>query len=84
MRKKIATGLVALAMALTPLAASAHVSVGVVKSVNLHKMILRLQDGSAYTLPKGFAETLTPGEKVKVTWAMSGKRHLVSKVIPAK
>ena len=84
MRKKIATGLVALAMALTPLAASAHVSKGVVKSVNMHKMILRLQDGSAFTLPKGFSETLTAGESDRLTWAMSGKRHLISKVTVVK
>jgi hypothetical protein len=84
MRKKIATGLVALVVALTPLAAFAHVSKGIVKSVNMHKMILRLTDGSAFTLPKGFAETLTAGESVKIIWAMSGKRHLISKVTVVK
>lgn len=84
MRKKIATGLVALTMALTPLVASAHVSVGVVKAVDMHKMILRLKDGSAFTLPKGFAETLTAGQSVKITWAMSGKHHLISKVTVVK
>ncbi|MBI1219433.1 MAG: DUF1344 domain-containing protein [Rhodobacteraceae bacterium] len=84
MRKKLATGLVALTLALTPLAASAHVTKGVVKSVDSHKMILRLKDGSAFTLPKGFADTLKAGEHVKLTWAMSGKRHLISKVTVAK
>ena len=80
MRKKIATGLVAVTLMLAPVAALAHVSKGVVKSVDTHRMILRLTDGSAFTLPKGVGLHLHKGDKVRIAWAMSGKHHLVSKV----
>ena len=48
-------------------------------------MTLTLADGSTYTLKKGVkAPALKAGEKVTVSWDMSGSKKIADKVTIAK
>ena len=65
-------------------AATTHTS-GTVKSYDSHAMTLTLADGSTYTLKKGVkAPALKAGEKVTVSWDMSGSKKIADKVTIAK
>lgn len=57
-------------------AASPQTATGTVKDYNKASMSLTLADGSIYQLPKGFHDPgLKAGEKVSVSFDMSGKTH---------
>ncbi len=58
---------------------------GTVKSYDSHAMTLTLADDSTYTLKKGVkAPALKAGEKVTVSWDMSGSKKIADKVTIAK
>nr|WP_246811342.1 DUF1344 domain-containing protein [Mesorhizobium sp. AA22] len=54
---------------------------GTVKTYDGTTMSLVLDDGSAFTLPKAFKNPgLKAGEKVRVSWDMSGKHKIAEAV----
>ncbi|WP_274627964.1 DUF1344 domain-containing protein [Arvimicrobium flavum] len=65
-------------------AAATHTS-GVVKSIDKHAMTLTLADGSVYNLKKGFKDPgLKAGEKVQISWDMSGSKKIAEQVTISK
>jgi hypothetical protein len=57
-------------------ALAAQTATGTVKDYNKASMSLTLADGTIYQLPKGFHDPgLKAGEKVSVSFDMSGKNH---------
>lgn len=57
-------------------ALAAQTATGTVKSYDKTAMSLTLADGTTYQLPKGFHDPgLKAGEKVSISFAMSGKTH---------
>lgn len=62
-------------------AATQHHASGSVKTYDSKAMTLSLNDGSTYTLPKGFKDPgLKTGEKVNVAWQQNGTIKMVDKV----
>lgn len=80
-----ATVLMALALAVgTSAGAYAREATGTIKSVNKKADAITLSDGKTYKLPEGIeAETLTPGEKVHITYSTSAGKTLVTNIQPA-
>ncbi|PZQ99362.1 MAG: hypothetical protein DI533_01365 [Cereibacter sphaeroides] len=67
------------------LAMANTITTGVVKSIDQKTMMLTLDNGASYQLPKGFkADSLKVGEKVAVNWVMQGQMHDATSVLPAK
>ena len=63
-------------LATPALALAAQTATGTVKDYNKASMSLTLSDGTVYQLPKGFHDPgLKAGEKVSVSFDMSGKNH---------
>lgn len=68
-------------LATPALALAAQTATGTVKDYNKASMSLTLADGTIYHLPKGFHDPgLKAGEKVSVSFDMSGKNHDVKAV----
>ncbi|WP_245491904.1 DUF1344 domain-containing protein [Mesorhizobium sp. M7A.F.Ca.AU.001.01.1.1] len=58
---------------------------GTIKTFDTTAMSLVLDDGSSFTLPKTFKDPgLQVGEKVRVSWDMSGKKKIAEAVKIAK
>ncbi|AOF90582.1 DUF1344 domain-containing protein [Sinorhizobium sp. RAC02] len=56
--------------------AAPQMATGTVKDYNKASMSLTLNDGTTFQLPKGFHDPgLKTGEKVSVSFDMSGKNH---------
>jgi hypothetical protein len=82
MRKLVMTAAAAavLASGTTAFAAVKHTT-GTVKTYNGTAMSLVLDDGSTFTLPKAFKNPgLKAGEKVRISWDMSGKHKIAEAV----
>ena len=82
MRKLIITAAAAaiLASGGAAFAAVKHTT-GTIKSFDGTAMSLVLDDGSTFTLPKTFKDPgLKAGEKVRVSWDMSGKNKIAEAV----
>ena len=63
-------------LATPALALPAQSATGTVKEYNKASMSLTLADGTIYQLPKGFHDPgLKAGEKVAISFDMSGKNH---------
>ena len=63
-------------LATPALALAAQTATGTVKDYNKASMSLTLNDGTTFQLPKGFHDPgLKAGEKVSVSFDMSGKNH---------
>ena len=63
-------------LATPALALAAQSATGTVKDYNKASMSLTLADGTVYHLPKGFHDPgLKAGEKVTISFDMSGKNH---------
>ena len=81
--RRVVLGLVVFAVlaagarqAAVSLAAWTQTATGTVKDYNKASMSLTLSDGTVYQLPKGFHDPgLKAGEKVSVSFDMSGKNH---------
>lgn len=58
------------------LALAAQTATGTIKTYDKASMALTLKDGTIYQLPKGFHDPgLKAGEKVSISFDMSGKNH---------
>jgi len=82
MRKLIvsATAAALLASGSVAFAAVKHTT-GTIKSYDGTALSLVLDDGSTFTLPKTFKDPgLKAGEKVRVSWDMSGKNKIAEAV----
>lgn len=82
MRKLVvsATALTFLATASVAFAAVRHTT-GKIKTFDGTAMSLMLEDGATFTLPKTFKDPgLKTGEKVRVSWEMSGKKKIAESV----
>jgi hypothetical protein len=82
MRKLVisATALTFLATASVAFAAVKHTT-GKIKTFDGTALSLMLEDGSTFMLPKTFKDPgLKTGEKVRVSWEMSGKNKLAETV----
>jgi Cu/Ag efflux protein CusF len=54
---------------------------GVVKSFDARQSTLTLNDGTAYSMPKGFKDPgLKTGNKVELSWHMQGGKHAADTV----
>ncbi len=86
MRKLLASATVATLLASGSLAfAAVHHTTGSVKLFNASAKSLVLQDGSTYQLSKTFKDPgLKIGEKVTVSWDMSGKTRIAESVAIVK
>ena len=63
------------------LALAAQTATGTVKDYDKAAMSLTLSDGTVYRLPKGFHDPgLKSGEKVSVSFDLSGKTHAAKTV----
>lgn len=77
-------GLLTIAAVLVAGTAAAHAaeSVGTVQSVNTKTDAVTLSDGLTYSLPEGIeAESLKPGEKVKITYSSSKGHNRASSLV---
>jgi hypothetical protein len=82
MRKLVAAATAAafLATGSVAFAAVKHTT-GKIKTFDATAMSLVLEDGSTFTLPKTFKDPgLKAGEKVRVSWDMSGKEKVAEAV----
>lgn len=65
--------------------AAAQHTTGTVKAFDAKAMTLSLADGSQYALPKGFKDPgIKSGEKVNVSWEMSGAKKMADSVTIVK
>lgn len=82
MRKLIVSAAIAAVVASGSVAfAAVKHTTGKIKTYDGTAMSLVLADGSAFTLPKTFKDPgLKAGEKVRVSWDMSGK-HKVAEAV---
>lgn len=83
MRTLIASATIAAAILASGSMAFAAVkhTTGKIKTFDATSMSLVLDDGSTYTLPKTFKDPgLKAGEKVSVSWDMSGKNKVAEAV----
>lgn len=84
MQTKLLAALVAGSVALSGAAFAATTTVGTIKSLDMTKHQITLQDGTVYMLPSGYKDpVLKVGEKVSITWDMQGQAHQASKVTMA-
>lgn len=61
--------------------AAATMTTGVVKSFDAKQLTLTLNDGMAYSLPKGFKDPgLKTGSKVELGWHMQDAKHAAETV----
>jgi Protein of unknown function (DUF1344) len=86
MRSYVLPASLALMLAAAPMAFAASMTTeGVVKSFDAKTMILILDNGVSYQLPKEFKDPgLKAGEKVSVLWDMKGSTHEATAVTIAK
>lgn len=82
MRKLVVPAAAAAILATSALAfAAAQHTDGTIKTFDSKAMSLTLADGTAFMLPKHFKDPgLKAGEKVSVTWDMSGKNKVAEAV----
>ncbi|MET3794201.1 DUF1344 domain-containing protein [Aquamicrobium terrae] len=85
MRKLVVTTVAAILLASGPMAfAAPHQTTGSIKQFTAGKSLV-LQDGSTFQLAKTFKDPgLKVGEKVSVTWDMSGKNKIAESVTVTK
>ncbi len=77
--------LAALALLAASAVGQAAEQVGTIKSIDIKANAITLTDGTTYALGKTVKiATLKAGEKVKITYDVSGKTMTASKVDPAK
>ena len=56
---------------------------GVIKSVDLKHAMLRMDDGSVYSLPANPKNSnLKPGEKIRMIWDLQGGTRIVDHIAP--
>ena len=84
MRKFILPAILALSTAAAPMAFAATKTEGTVKSYDAKTMMVTLDDGAQYKLPKTHKMELKPGEKVAIEWTMMKNVHEASKVTVMK
>ncbi len=85
MRTLLIPAAAAAILATSSLVFAATQTSGTVKTYDGHAMTLTLADGSVYTLKKGVkAPALKAGEKVSVSWDMSGSKKIAEKVTVVK
>lgn len=85
MRTLLIPAAAAAILATSSLVFAATQTSGTVKSCDSHTNTLTLADGSTYTLKKDVkAMGLKPGEKVTISWDMSGKKRIAEKVSVVK
>lgn len=81
MRRYMLPALVAGAIGLSGAAFAATMTDGTIKSMDLAKHQITLDNGITYTLPAGFKDPgLKVGAKVAVDWNMVGQNHEASSV----
>ena len=69
------------ATAMAPMAFAATKTEGTVRSYDAKTMMLTLEDGTTYKMPKGYkAAAPKAGEKVAIDWTMTKKVHQASDV----
>lgn len=78
--------LLAAMLVLTPISAAlAAQTSGTITTISKNADTITLSDGKTYSLPEGIEDTkLHVGEKVRLTYAMSGSKALVSHLVPEK
>jgi hypothetical protein len=60
---------------------AADQTTGIVKNFDIKAMTLTLEDGTTFTLPKGFVDPgLKDGGQVRVDWKMVGSKHAAETV----
>lgn len=82
MRKLVFSAAAIATLATVSIASAAvHHTTGKVKTYDATAMSLMLEDGTTFTLPKTFKNPgLNAGEKVRVSWDMSGKNKIAETV----
>ncbi|KQZ87070.1 hypothetical protein ASD64_06365 [Mesorhizobium sp. Root157] len=86
MRKLVVSAAAAAILASGSVAfAAVHYTTGNIKTFNAAAKSLILQDGTTFQLAKTFKDPgLKVGEKVTVSWDMSGKNKIAESVMAAK
>jgi len=81
MRKLVVSATVLTFLATSAAFAAVRHTTGTVKTYDGTAMSLMLQDGSTFTLAKTFKDPgIKTGEKVRVSWEMSGKDKVAQSV----
>ncbi len=84
MRKILLPAVLMAATAIAPMAFAATKTDGTVKSYDAKTMMLTLDNGTSYKIPKASKMSFKPGEKVTVNWDMKKNVHTATSVMMAK